>query len=71
MAAKRKVADDQWCVVAVAGRCLDRTVSVFGPFTKGQALAVSDHRTREMSEECQVERLVSLCDHMSWLVEDV
>ena len=73
MAAKKQktesVADH--VVIAVQKHGLDRTATVFGPFTKARAHVFAAHHQKYEGDECCVESLVAPCQHNDWIFEGV
>jgi hypothetical protein len=58
-------------VIAVRVRGLDRTVSLFGPFTKAKAHVFATHHQQYEGDECCVEMLMTPCEHNQWIFEGV
>ena len=73
MAAKtqKAVAKLDHVVVAITHHGLDRTVSLFGPFTKAHAHVFATHKQKFENDQCMVEQLLQPCEHNEWIFEGV
>lgn len=73
MAAKtqKAVAKVDHVVVAINNHGLDRTVSLFGPFTKAHAHVFATYQQKFEGDECMVEKLMNPCEHNQWIFDGV